>query len=78
MFLGVYFIDVPGCSWVFVYFIDVPGCSWVFALPGCSKFLDDVDYRMIVIYIIYSFWTSFVKICVVEILEILIIYCFFR
>ena len=75
MFLGVYFIDVPGCSWVFVYFIDVPGCSWVFALPECSKFLDDVDYRMIVIYIIYSFWTSFVKICVVE---ILIIYCFFE
>ena len=50
MFLGVYFIDVPGCSWVFVYFIDVPGCSWVFALPGCSKFLDDVNYGMIVIY----------------------------
>ena len=30
MFLGVYFIDVPGGSWVFVYFIDIPGCSWVF------------------------------------------------
>ena len=44
---------------------------------SCSKFLDDVDYGMTVIYIMYLFWLSFVKICVIGalLIDILIIYC---